>query len=109
MTAVVAYDMYLECSEGKLDETWKLVDEKGNPNPVDFHVFRETLARQMLGYDPKKCKYMGDEKFRDSTKQVKAKRARSPVPQVVLAEDGTAIPSTAAGVTAGSLMACDAH
>jgi hypothetical protein len=68
---VVAYDIYLELLESKLDDTWKLVDAKGKPNPIDFHVFRETLARQMLAYDQKKCKYMGDEKFRDSTKQPK--------------------------------------
>jgi hypothetical protein len=45
---VIAYDIYFELAEGKLDETWKLVDKKGKPNPVIIHVFPETLARQML-------------------------------------------------------------
>jgi hypothetical protein len=102
MTVVVAYDVYLECAEGNLDESWKV------SNPVDFYTFRETLSRQMMAYDPKKNKYLGDDKFRDFTKQTKAKRARSPappplVPPLAAVGDFTI---TAAGVTAETYMAC---
>jgi hypothetical protein len=92
---VVAYDMYLECTEGLLDEGWK-VDK-----PVSFHVFRETLARQMLAYDPKHKKYLGDDKFRANTVQPKSKRARSPLPPVA-ANDGR-ITITDAGITESAL------
>jgi hypothetical protein len=57
----VAYDMYLECAEGRLDEDWK-VDE-----PVGSWEFQNILAKQMLGYSPKKCVYPGDEKVRANT------------------------------------------
>jgi hypothetical protein len=92
MTVVVAYDIYLELAEGGVDPDWKLDPTEKN-GPVDFHVFRETLARQMLAYTPKKNKYLGDDKFRHYTKLGKAKRARSPVPQVlpVIGEDGTVV------------------
>jgi len=46
LAIVTAYDMYLECCEGKLNPDWK-VDK-----PVDFHLFRERLGTQMLKYDP---------------------------------------------------------
>ena len=46
MAAVVAYDMYLEVSEGKNNNDWKL-DE-----PMDFWRFREKLANSMLRYKP---------------------------------------------------------
>jgi hypothetical protein len=96
---VVAYDMYLECAEGLLDEDWK-VDK-----PVSFHVFRETLARQMLAYDPTHLKYLGDDKFRVNTVQKKAKRARSPVPTAAaaVAANGDTISQTDAGITAAAM------
>ncbi|MGL5935918.1 MAG: hypothetical protein ACRCZI_09890 [Cetobacterium sp.] len=99
MAIVIAYDIYLECSEGKLDPTWKLVDPQGKPNPVSFHVFRETLARQMLAYNPANKKYLGDELFRATTVQTKAKRARSPVPPP---QEGVIV-STEAGITEDAL------
>jgi hypothetical protein len=92
MAIVVAYDIYLELAEGGVDPDWKLVDDKEKPNPVDFHVFRETLARQMLAYTPKKNKYLGDDKFRSYTKLGKAKRARSPVPPPVAVEKMVLLP-----------------
>ena len=61
--------MYLECAEGKLNPAWR-VDK-----PVSFHRFREKLAIQMLEYDPRKRKYLGDERFRVSTSQHKERRA----------------------------------
>ena len=72
LAVVVAYDMYLECCEGKLRAgEWEI--EK----PVDFHRFREKLATQMLQYSPKNRKYPGDEKFRESTQQ-SVKHRRQP-------------------------------
>lgn len=101
MAIVVAYDMYLECSEGKLDNDWELLDNKGKHSPVSFHVFRETLARQMLQYNPKHKKYLGDDKFRANTVVSKNKRARSPLPPPPQ-EDGT-IACTDAGITPAAL------
>ena len=63
MAIVVAYDIYLEVCEGKLNEDWK------NTDPVSFHTFREQLSAQMLAYDPRKRLYPGDEFMRVSTKQ----------------------------------------
>jgi hypothetical protein len=103
MAVVVAYDIYLELAEGDVDPEWKLVDGKGKPNPVSFHTFRETLGRQMTTYKPSNCHYLGDNKFREYTKQIKKKRARSPVPVAAVGVDGTAITTTDAGVDAGSL------
>ena len=37
----VAYDVYRECTEGGLDKDWKT-------DIVDFYLFREKLAEQML-------------------------------------------------------------
>jgi hypothetical protein len=102
MAIVVAYDIYLELAEGNVDPAWKL-DKK---DIVDFYVFRETLARQKLAYNPKALKYLGDDMFRAFTSTTKAKRGRSPVPSPPTvpgaAVDG-AITVTNAGVTAGAL------
>lgn len=69
IAVVVAYDMYLECCEGKMRAgEWK------TERPVDFHRFREKLAKQMLLYTPKDRKYPGDEQFRVSTRQHKDRR-----------------------------------
>ena len=54
MAVVVAYDMYLEVAEGKINNNWKL-DE-----PMDFWRFREKLANSMLRYKPSARKYPGD-------------------------------------------------
>ncbi len=54
LAVVVAYDMYLECSEGELEPAWKV--EK----PMDFWSFREKLSEQMLQYKPTRRKYPGD-------------------------------------------------
>jgi len=63
MAIVVAYNIYLEVCEGKLNEDW------ANADPVRFHTFREQLSAQMLAYDPRKRLYPGDEFMRISTKQ----------------------------------------
>ena len=46
MSVVVAYDMYLEVAEGKINNDWKL-DE-----PMDFWRFQEKMANSMLRYKP---------------------------------------------------------
>ncbi len=68
---VIAYDMYLECAEGHLDELWK-VDK-----PVDFWTFREKLSFGMLQCSPKARKYPGDAKMCIATQQNAANRASS--------------------------------
>ena len=73
MAVVVAYDMYLECCEGKLQAgDWKV------NKPVDFHRFREKLATQMLKYTPADRKYPGDEYFCVCTQQTRKKRRAPP-------------------------------
>lgn len=72
LAVAVAYDMYLECAEeGFLNTEWAL------DKPADYHTFREKLSLQMLGYDPRKRKYPGDERMRTSTQQPKRKRSVS--------------------------------
>jgi hypothetical protein len=60
----VAYDMYLECCEGDLDEDW-FIKEKSR---MTFHDFRENLSTQMMKYDPSQNKYKGDIFMRKITK-----------------------------------------
>ena len=55
LAILVAYDIYLEIYEGKLDGELKV------NYPVDFWTFRDTLSVQMLEYDPRNCKYLGDD------------------------------------------------
>jgi hypothetical protein len=70
LAIVTAYDMYLECCEGKLDSSWKI------DRPESFHTFREKLSLQQLQYDPKQQLYPGDDKMRVVT-QLNKKRRRS--------------------------------
>ncbi len=63
LAVVVAYDLYLEVAEGKLDSAWE-IDE-----PVDFWTFREKLSIQMLEYSPTHHRYPGDAGMRASTQQ----------------------------------------
>jgi len=70
LALVVAYDIYKECCEGKMQEgKWRI------KKLVSFYRFREKLACQMMEYSPTNRKYPGDEKFRVSTQQHKARRA----------------------------------
>ena len=50
---VIAYDMYLELSEGKLASEWKNL-------PCDFWTFRDKMFKQMLQYDPLNRQYWVD-------------------------------------------------
>jgi hypothetical protein len=74
MAIVVAFDMYKELAEGKVNDEWGL-DPK---HIVSFYRFREKLAKQLLQYDPRNRKYPGDEKFRVSTSQPVSQRFASP-------------------------------
>ena len=51
---VVAYNIYLQLAEGKLNLDWKVI------YPVDFWTFRDLLSIQMLGYDAIKRRYPVD-------------------------------------------------
>jgi hypothetical protein len=68
LAVVVAYDLYLEVAEGKLDSAWE-IDE-----PVDFWTFREKLSIQMLEYSPTHHRYPGDAGMRASTQQSRRQR-----------------------------------
>ena len=68
LAIVVAYDIYLEVCEGKLDQDWKV------NYPVDFWTFRDILSIQMLEYEPRNRKYLGDDAMRVCTKQTKKSR-----------------------------------
>lgn len=63
LAVVVAFDMYLECCEGKLNSEWKI------GKPLNFWQFREKLSEQMLDYDPLNRLYPGDQNMRVSTRQ----------------------------------------
>lgn len=69
LAVTIAYDVYKECTEGKLEPSWKV-------DPVDFHRFREKLALQMLRYNPANRLYPGDENLRAVTRTPKKKRKR---------------------------------
>ena len=71
----VAYSMYKEVCEGRLDERWKV------NKPLTFHAFRDKLSMQMLEYDPKDLLYPGDENMRIVTQQPKKRRVRRPSKQ----------------------------
>ena len=62
LAIVIAYDMYLELSEGKLASKWKTL-------PCDFWTFRNKLSKQMLQYDPLTHEYWGDAGMRVWTAQ----------------------------------------
>ena len=62
--------MYLECTEGMLDEEWKVEKDKR----MSYCEFCLQLSVQMLAYNPTQRKYPNDEMFRDATYQPKAKQ-----------------------------------
>ena len=75
LAIVIAYDIYLEVTEGQLDVDWKLV------YPVDFWTFCDVLSIQMLEYDPKNRKYLGDDSMRVCKKQKKKNRSEGNDPE----------------------------
>ena len=63
LAIVIAYNMYLEVTEGKLDSNLRIV------YPVDFWTFWDVLSIYMLGYDPKNWHYLlGDNAMQVFTK-----------------------------------------
>ena len=64
LAIVVAYDMYLECAEGKICLEWKVDPKK----VMDFHTFRDRLSTQGLAYSPICGRYSGDTGMRVYTK-----------------------------------------
>ncbi len=68
---IAAFDMYLECCEGELDESW-FVEEKKR---MLFRLFRLQLAKQMVNYDPSKGMYPGNEKMRAYTQDTETQEA----------------------------------
>ena len=73
MAVVLAYDMYLEVAEGKINNDWKM-DE-----PMDLWRFREKLANSMLQYKPSARKYPGEKRMRPPTQKSLRKRAASKI------------------------------
>jgi hypothetical protein len=71
LAVVVAYNMYLEVAEGKLDPAWK------NEKPMGFHTFRERLSEQMLIYIPEAKQYQGDSKMKGATQMNARQRQRA--------------------------------
>jgi hypothetical protein len=71
LAVVVAYDLYLEVAEGKLDVAWQI------DNPLDFWTFREQLSKQMLEYSPTRKQYPGDANMRPSMQQSRRQQVAS--------------------------------
>ena len=76
IAVTAAYDMYLECCEGKLDPEWAVAES----HRMSFRKFRLILSEEMLTYDPKNNYYPGDAGLRAMTQQHKARRAGPSTP-----------------------------
>ena len=70
MVIVLAYDMYLQCAEGKIRIEWFITE---NERKSFFH-FRHLLSKQMLAYSPKILRHPGNEKMRNVTGRAKSNR-----------------------------------
>ena len=70
LTIAVAYDMYLECCEGEIEEEWKI------NHPVSYYEFQNILSVQMIRYSPRRQMYPGDDKMRIVTSMPKKHRGR---------------------------------
>jgi hypothetical protein len=53
IAVIAAYDMYIECCEGGLDEEWFIVEK----DRLSFRDFWLKLSQQMLKYDPHQQMY----------------------------------------------------
>jgi hypothetical protein len=71
MVVATAYEMYLECAEGKLLPSWKV--EK----PMTYRQFCLRLSEQMMAYDPRNMDYPGDSEYRLVTQQPKKRRRKN--------------------------------
>ena len=65
LAVVTAYDIYLECVEGGLDEEWNVKET------LTFWEFREKLSEQMMAYKPADRVFPGDQKMREAVAQNK--------------------------------------
>jgi len=100
LAVTVAYDVYLECTEGTLNIDWK------QTKPADFYTFREKLAKQMLSYSPQDRKYPGDEKFRVATQQPRKRRKHTNVSEInSSATSATTAVSTGTSVSRDCIIA----
>ena len=82
MVIVLAYGLYEECCEGKIELEWKIDDNK----KLDYFQFRSRLSMQMLTYTPKKMLYPGDDKMRAVTSIPREKRGGKRLGQVSIAQ-----------------------
>ena len=73
MGVVAAYDMYMECANGQLDNSWAIPMNKR----MTFTQFCMKLSEQMLTYDPHHNNYPGDSKFCRYTQHHKLRRSTS--------------------------------
>jgi hypothetical protein len=83
---VAAYDMYIECCEGNLDESWAMEVKKR----MSFSSFRIRLSEQMLAYNPTMNWYPGDKTFRVNTQAPKGRR-KSDEDRIELSPDGATL------------------
>ena len=70
LAIATAYDIYRKVCEGHL------IPNSSVKNPIDPYTFQDILSRQMCEYDPKKQKYMGDERMRAVVSMNKNARKR---------------------------------
>jgi hypothetical protein len=87
MSVVVAYDMYREmATELPARQAFDIGDDESF-KVLDFHDFRDRLAKQGLVYSVVDCKYPGDSNMRANTRKTMAKRKT-----MVENEDGSTSP-----------------
>ena len=73
ITIVAAYDMYVECCEGSLDQSWRIEPK----DRMSFRAFRLLLSEKMLQYSPTNLKFPGDECFWAWTRRTTRQRDKS--------------------------------
>lgn len=78
----MAYEIYKDCAEGRVDPEWKI------SNPVGGPEFRSKLSKQMLEYNPEHLNYPGDSKLRSVTRRNKRRRGRASTNNNAVCEDG---------------------
>ena len=82
MGVVAAYDMYIECCEGELNQEWYIEPR----DRMGFRDFRLALSEQMIVYDSKKSHLPGDKSFRAFTRC--PKRIRDQDRELAYEQDG---------------------
>ena len=80
----LAYEMYMECTEGGLDLEWKL------DKPMTGPEFRNRLSEQMCEYRAANMLYAGDKELRSATQSPKKRRAKGHIAEALEScNDGT--------------------